>query len=202
MATGGDRTFQRGPEKTWEKSAPSQIILNSIFAALSAVLVTLVISDSLPADLKYWETKFKFAELLLALFSFFLFAMSAEGTTNAYDEKDVRKYVYYLLFYNLGVVFIGFALAIFVGAHFVEHLGHFLRTNVYTLSQRAAQNIIVAIYVPMFVALQWNWLRDAHWLCCSSDAEFHRYLQELEDEVQPQPDPTCLMKLFYRRRNL
>src|ERR1700687_2749126 len=71
MATGDDGTSQRGPEKTWEKSAPSQIILNSIFAALSAVLITLVIGGSLPPDLKYWENKFKFAELLLSFPFFF-----------------------------------------------------------------------------------------------------------------------------------
>ena len=75
--------------------------------------------------------------------------MSAEGTTNAYDEKDVRKYVYYLLFYNLGVVFIGSAIAILVGVHFVEHLGNFLRKSVGTLSKRAAEVIILVLYVPI-----------------------------------------------------
>jgi len=146
MATDSGR-FQRGPEKTWEKSAPSQIILNSIFAALSAVLVTIVIGDSLPPDLKYWENKCKFVELLLALFSFFLFAMSAEGTTNAYEEKNVQKYVYYLLFYNVGVIFIGSAVAILVGAHFVEHLGNLLRkSSVDTLSQPTAEAIILVVF--------------------------------------------------------
>jgi hypothetical protein len=104
----------RGPEKTWEKSVPPQIILNSIFAALSGVLIALAISNSVPPDLK------TLAGLLLALLSFLLFAMSAEGTTNAYDEKDVRKYVYYLLLYNVGVVCVGFAIAILVADHFLR----------------------------------------------------------------------------------
>jgi hypothetical protein len=130
--------------------------------------------------------------------------MSAEGTTNAYEEKDVRKYVYYLLSYNLGVIFIGFAIAILVGVHFVEHLGNILTwTSLGALSQRAAEiSAILALFVIDIFVLQWNWLCDAWWLCRSSDADFRGYLQELEDEVEPRAAPTRLMKLFYKRRNL
>jgi hypothetical protein len=32
-------------EKTWQRNAPSQITLNSIFAALVAVLIAIVIQD-------------------------------------------------------------------------------------------------------------------------------------------------------------
>jgi hypothetical protein len=202
MATDVDGTSRRGPEKTWEKSAPSQIILNSIFAALSAVLIALVISDSLPRELKYWETKLKFVELLFALFSFFLFAMSAEGTTNAYEEKDVRKYVYYLLLYNTGVYFLGAAIATLVGAHFLEHFANVVLAIFCRLSQGWAESIVFILYFIAFVVLQLHWIQDIYWLLCSSDADFGRYLKELKDEVEPESDPTCLMKLFYKRRNL
>jgi hypothetical protein len=76
-------------DKTWQKSAPAQITLDSIFAALAAIWITIAIADNI-------HTKLKFFEILCSLFSFFLFAASAKGTTNAYDERDVVKYVYYL----------------------------------------------------------------------------------------------------------
>jgi hypothetical protein len=128
--------------------------------------------------------------------------MSAEGTTNAYDEKDVRKYVYYLLLYNTGVFFLGAAIATFVGAHFLEHLAKVVLAIFCRLSQGWAESIVFILYFLAFVALQWHWIQDIHWLWRSSDADFGQYLKELTDEVEPKPDPTCLMKLFYKRRNL
>jgi len=192
----------REPEKTWKKSAPSQIVLNSIFAALSAVLITIVVSDSLPHHLTYWENKYKFGDLVLTLLSFFLFAMSAEGTTNAYDEKDVRKYVYYLLLYNLGVISLGFALALFVGVHFLEHLARFGRPVFCFLSERAVDTLVCVVYFLAFVGLQWHWIDDVRWLLFSSDTGFAQYLKELTDEAVPESDPTCLMRMFNKRRNV
>ena len=174
--------------------------MNSLFAALSAVLITIVATDSLPRELKYWENKYKFVDLLFTLFSFFLFAMSAEGTTNAYDEKDVRKYVYYLLLYNLGVIFIGSAIAVVVAAHFLQHLGRFVQPLLWFLNERSLLILVAAVYFLGFVVLQGHWIEDVRWLLFSSSEEFVRYLKELTDEVEPEAAPTRFMKLFYRCR--
>jgi hypothetical protein len=63
-------------DKTWQKSAGAQVVLDSIFAALAAIWITFAIQDSL-------HTKLKFIEIACSLFSFFLFAISAEGTINS-----------------------------------------------------------------------------------------------------------------------
>ena len=75
--------------KTWQKNAPSQVTLNSIFAGMVGILIALVIPDSI-AD------GFKFFVLTSLILAFLLFAISAEETTNAVDENDIQKYVYYM----------------------------------------------------------------------------------------------------------
>jgi len=93
-------------DKTWQKNAPSQIVSNSIFAALAGVLIVFSIQDTSLRNL------FKFSDLILSTLSFLVFAISAEQSVIALDEKDVKKYVYYLLWYNLGVIFLGASVAI------------------------------------------------------------------------------------------
>ena len=43
-----------------------------------------------------------------------LFAISAEGTVTAYDEKDGVKFVYYLVWYNIGVILVANAIGLVV----------------------------------------------------------------------------------------
>ena len=50
-------------DKTWQKNADSQIVLDSIFAALAAVWVTFAIQDGL-------HTRLKFFEVVCSLLSF------------------------------------------------------------------------------------------------------------------------------------
>jgi hypothetical protein len=203
VAGSQDRGAFRESEKTWEKSAPSQIMLNTIFTALSVVLIAFVVGDSLPRNLKYLENKYKFVELVLTVLSFFLFATSAEGTTNAYDEKDVRKHVYYLLIYNFGVIVLGFAIALFVGIHFFEQLVQLAHRVLSFLTEPAVcSSLVVGVYFFFFIVLLWHWIWDALWLLFSSNAKFGLYLKELTDEVVPEPEPSYLMKLFYWHRNI
>lgn len=194
-------------EKTWQKNAGSQIILDSIFAALAAALVGIVVGpefrdvvDHSLAPLRNW---LQFAELSLQLFSFFLFAMSAEGTANAYEEKDVHKFVYYLLWYNVGVVCIGLGLAILVGAHFVTHIASVCQRVTPGLPLCRIEDFIVLLMIVVFVICLWNWIRDAWWLTVCSKEEFTEYLQMLTDEnPNPKPRPTLVMKVFYKVRSL
>jgi hypothetical protein len=108
-----DKTWKLQADKTWEKNAATQVVLNSIFAALAAVWITVALGED--KDVTTWV---KFFETVAALFSFLLFAISAEGTTTASDEHDVLKYVYYLVWYNVGVVLLSFAIGLFVFERF------------------------------------------------------------------------------------
>ena len=101
----------RSPETTWEKNAPSQIVLNSIFAALDGALIVIIIQDPTASGTQ-------FLSLALLVLSFFLFAVSAEKCVVALDERDVHKYAYYMLPYNLGVISGGIAIEILAHARF------------------------------------------------------------------------------------
>jgi len=75
------------PDTTWQKNAPSQIVLDSIFATLAGILIGLSLQDSSAGT---WH---RLVELFLSLFAFILFARSAEGTTDALDQRDVRQFL-------------------------------------------------------------------------------------------------------------
>jgi hypothetical protein len=175
-------TISRGSEKTWEKSAGSQIILNSIFAVLGAAMIPAVVGDtSISSGHKVFEVS-------PCLLSFFLLAVSAEGAINAYDEKDVRKYVYYLLWYNVGVIFLGFGIAAIAWDHCIRGL-------VCSLSPVCRWTAWVAYMLAVFVFLA-RWLKDLGFLLSPNRSRFAEYLKELEDEVSPEPDHPFLMKLL------
>ena len=60
----------------------------------------------------------QFLSLVLLVVSFCLFGVSAEKSVVGLDEHDVRKYAYYSLPYNLGVIFAGAAIELLMYARF------------------------------------------------------------------------------------
>jgi hypothetical protein len=174
-------------DKTWQRNAGSQIVLNSIFAALAAVWITIAVQP----DPKNPSITIKVLEVILSLASFFLFATSAEGSTNACDEKDVIKYVYYLLWYNVGVILLGIAIGLFLLQRFKHHLAVF---------PRGLLLITYLAYAAVFVALLWSWIRDSYWILCTDSAAFQDYLKELSDGKKPERDHRCVMRFVFRRR--
>lgn len=179
------------PDATWQRNAPSQIVLDSIFAALTGVLLVFSVQDGSPGT---WH---RFFELTFSLFSFLLFARSAEGTTNALDEKDVRQYVYYLLWYNLAVIFLVVAIAILVYAYFSSHFFSFLHRHLSLLSTCELQASIALVFVFLFLAILKCWIRDFLWIIRAGREEFGAYLDELEDRKKPKPEPSYLFNLWY-----
>jgi len=145
-------------ETTWQKNAGSQIVLDSIFAALAAIWITFAIDDREISNI------LKFVEVTCSLFSFFLFAISAEGTTNAYDENDVLKFVYYLLWYNFGVILIGIAIGILVLSHFDPHLLKRMGELFWYVHPGTIENSIHLCYAAVWFMLLWRWIDDARWL--------------------------------------
>jgi hypothetical protein len=180
-------------EKIWQKNAASQIVLDSIFAALAVVWITVALPDNIP-------TKLKFVELIFSILSFFIFASSAEGTTNAYEENDLLKFVYYLLWYNIGVILIGLAIGALVYHHFVGHLVRFVGPILWCLPPFLIHLTVLILWLLLGVFFLWRWLYDAWWLLCKNKQEFADYLKELNDDQTPKHQRHWLMRVLFRRR--
>jgi hypothetical protein len=174
-------------DKTWQRNAASQIVLNSIFAALAAVWITIAVQP----DPKNPSITIKVLEVILSLASFFLFATSAEGSTNACEEKDVIKYVYYMLWYNVGVILIGIAIGLFLLQRFRHHFASFSYGLIF---------IIYLAYTGVFAALLWSWIRDSIWILWTDGAVFQDYLKELSDGKKPERSHGCVMRFVFRSR--
>jgi hypothetical protein len=175
-----DKTWKLQADKTWQKNAATQVVLNSIFAALAALWITVALGEEkdLTISVKFFETVF-------ALSSFLLFAISAEGTTTAYEEKDVLKYVYYLLWYNIGVLLIALAIELYVFERF-ELFKHFWTGFI--------------AFVILFVVLLQRWICDAVWLPFGDNEKFQDYLKELKDEEKPKWERGCVMSIMFCKR--
>src|ERR1700733_15268879 len=179
-------TNQQKVDTTWQKNAASQIVLDSIFAALAALWITVAYQDGS-------STAFRFIQVLLSLLSFFLFAVSAEGTTTAYDEKDVLKFVYYLLWYNVGVVLIGISIGFFIYLHFDYHIVNYFGSLMGPFGRYASRVSVPVAYWLSLMVLLWNWIRDVKWIIFSSAEEFRDYLKELNDGKTPEPERRWIM---------
>jgi hypothetical protein len=181
-------------DKTWQKNAGSQIFLDSIFAALAGIWISLAMADRIPGTTKLFVVAFSFL-------SFLMFAMSAEGTTTAYDEKDVLKFVYYLVWYNVGVLSIGVAIAALVIDHFNCKILRHTTAFVCQLSPTVVRFSVYGCYSLVFVIVFWNWIHDGWWLIFgATKSEFADYLKELNDEQDPEPDHGCVMRMVFRKR--
>jgi len=182
----------RPPDATWARNAPSQIALNSIFAALDAALIVIILQD------REATTGWHLLSLALLVVSFFLFAVSAEKGVVALDEHDVKKYVYYLLPYNLGVVCGGVAIEILTYVRFGHKVLGWLAPRLGTCSYWVS----LLVWLIAAVVFMWTWIHDAFWLLFCGQAAFDTWLEELEDKRSPMRDHGLLMKLFYFMRRV
>jgi len=154
----------------WIKNAPNLLIVTSIFAALAGILLVFVFQDK---DLRNdW-----ICPIVFLLISFWLFAWASEQITTAIDEKDVKKYVYILLFYNFAVI------ALFMGIASIIYLKFFRSIYVFIIT-------LVLLIKP--------WLRDTKFILFDR-ACFYEYIKELTGEIEKsQEDHSWLMKFFYK----
>jgi len=178
-------------ETTWERTAPSQIVLNSIFAALDGALIVIILQDT-------QATKAQFLSLVLLVASFCLFAVSAENCVVALDERDVRKYAYYMLPYNLGVICGGVAIEVLMYARFGAKIEGRLTLH-FGISSRWLSLVLWFLVGIIFMS---TWIRDTCWLFLCKRANFDAWLEELQDKRHPEPEPGRFMRLFYRVRKL
>jgi hypothetical protein len=108
--------------------------------------------------------------------------------------------VYYLLWYNVGVILIGSSIGLLIYAHFGIHLLRFTGSFLWCLPPLATQALLTTIYVLTFVVLLWRWLDDACFLLFETQENFDLYLRELNDEVSPRPEHHLVMRLIFKRR--
>ncbi len=153
-------------KEPWIKNAPQLLVVNSILAALSGILIGLVIQDE-----NHFGSSWYIPMIPLVL-SFLIFVLVSEQITTALDEKDVKRYVFILLLYNLGV------LALFVGLSTLV----FIR---YKLSSWYTIIIFPFIYYP--------WIHDFLWILNplrnnKLKQKLSDYLKELTGEIFP-PEP-------------
>lgn len=177
-------------DKTWLKNASAQITLNSIFAAFVGVFIALATTDNALSELY----KLQFIEICLLLISFVMFALSAECTLDALDEKDVKKYVYYMLWYNIAVILLGISMAILIYAHFFAALKKYISP--------AHPWITYVIFILFFLVLFWKWFNDTWWLIRATNKKMTAFLDELEGKTEPKSNPSCLMRKFYESKDL
>jgi hypothetical protein len=185
-------------DKTWQKNAPSQITLNSIFAAMVGVLIVIAIQDSTISD------HYKFVVLALLIFAFLFFAISAEQTTNALDERDAKKYVYYMIWYNAGVILTGVSISLIIYTHFSCKLSIYLWQHLPLIGYLFAKSelpIIVSFIVSTSILLI-HWIDDLRWLLFVKNSSMIQYLNELEDKSEPVSDPSMLMKIYYKWKKI
>jgi hypothetical protein len=178
-------------ETTWERNAPSQIVLNSIFAALDGALIVIIIQDP-------QATKLQFLSLVILVVSFCLFAVSAEKGVVALDERDVHKYAYYMLPYNLGVICGGIAIEILMYARFGAKI-HGRLAPYFGSCSRWVSLLLWLIAAVVFMA---TWICDTYWLLFCNREDFDAWLEELQDKRSPETDPSYSMRLFYGVRKL
>jgi hypothetical protein len=117
---------------------------------------------------------------------------------SAVEERDVKKYAYYMLPYNLGVILGGAAIEVLIYSRFDGKLRGWVSS--YFGSSSCWASFICWVLVA--VVLMWTWIRDTWWLFASDRREYQVWLQELEDKHNPGEDHSRLMKLFYGVRGV
>jgi hypothetical protein len=137
---------------------------------------------------------------LCSLFSFFCFAISAEGTTTAFDEWDALKYVYYLLWYNVSVILLGAAIALHTLTGFERSLINFASSEFICTDPAVITIFVKRVYAVIFLALLSHWIRDVFFLLFKDTDTFNEYLKELNDNSAPELHRRLFMRLIFRRR--
>ena len=161
-------------EKPWRRNAPNDLIVTSILAAISAIVVQTLVTSGEP---KYWTFW-----VMAAFLSLFLFVISAERAGESIREDDIKLYIWSMVIYNIGVLFLFLSLcAIF--------------------SRYTDSNAIWSIIIVMLLWL-WFWGRDTIFLIFPGDHHdrWKRRMdgEEVEGEILDQYDILLTRIRFWR----
>jgi hypothetical protein len=84
-------------EKPWRRNAPNELIVNSILAAISTIVLQTIVTSEHP---KYW-----IGWLVSAVISILFFVVSTEQLGESIREDNIKLYIRSLNLYNFGVLF-------------------------------------------------------------------------------------------------
>jgi hypothetical protein len=94
--------MEREIEKPWRKDAPNELIVNSILAAVAAIVVQMVVSSEHP--------RYGMLTVLAAFASLILFIASAEQISESIRDAKLNAYIRSMGLYNIGVLMLFLAL--------------------------------------------------------------------------------------------
>lgn len=180
MSADEETLMDADPEKPWRRDGGNDLVVNSIFAAISAVVVqTITTSDKINYGAGW---------LLVAIISLFSFVISTEQLGEALREDDVRRWIRSSIFYNLAVLFLFLS------------LGHLFEG--YARLARWAAILIFLIIVGVWACF---WGRDTLFLVHRND-HFRRWLDQIEGkevdgEVLDHWDRFLIRVRIFRRRD-
>jgi hypothetical protein len=162
--------------KPWKENIGYLLTVYSILGALSALLIGLVLQSGDFAN--SWKLPISFLS-----FSFFCLILAAEKTTDALDENDVEKYLFCLVFYNIGVT------CLIYGISFIIYFKYFI-------------NVRLWAWVAVTAIPALPWLRHLSYLFFKPEKEFRKYVEELGGTEEIDRDWGIFIKLFYGLRSM
>jgi hypothetical protein len=142
------------PEKPWRRNAPNDLIVNSILAAISAIVVQTAVTSG--------EPKYSIGWLIAAFASLLLFIISAERAGEAIREESFSAYIWSMICYNFGVLFLFMSLC----AIFSRYVG---------------LSVILAVLIIAPIGI-WFWGLDTSFLMLR-DKHYVKWKRKMDGEV-------------------
>lgn len=149
---------------SWTKDVPNLLIINGIFTALSIILIPIVLQDD-----KTFGNNWVFPIFLL-IFTFGLFALVAAKLVEAVEQVNIRKYVSYILLYNLAVVMLFNSIGLIIYLHYLP------------------SGATLSFLILSIILISLPWIRDFFWILFVSKSDFQKYISGLEGDKEPQTD--------------
>src|SRR5271168_4993215 len=87
--------MKSGRERPWHKNASNLLVVNSILAAVSAIVIQTLVTETARHSILW---------LLAAVVALFLFILSAEKIAESFADNDLDTYIRHCLPYNFGVL--------------------------------------------------------------------------------------------------
>ncbi|MFA5086558.1 MAG: hypothetical protein WC468_03175 [Candidatus Paceibacterota bacterium] len=149
---------------SWTRDVSNLLIINGIFTALSVILIPLVLQND-SAFKNNW-----LPPIILLIFTFGLFALVAAKMAEAVEQNNIKKYVSYLLLYNLAVVMLFFSIGLIIYYHYLP------------------SGMPLALLCLAIVTVSLPWTRDFFWMLLVKKSDFEKYVGGLKGEKQPETD--------------
>jgi len=146
-------TMKSERERPWHKNASNLLVINSILAAISAIVIQTLVTQT---------PRHSFLWLLSALIALFFFLLSAEKTAESFTDDDVEMYISYSLYYNVGVFFLFMAV--------VGIFRHYANLSPFST--------IISSIISM-LAWIWGWGCDTLFLFCR-DNQFEKWKDKIQ----------------------